>query len=109
MRAFIAELRRRHVIRTTTYYLGAAWVLIGACDIFFPMFAIAEDVLRFVIYAVLAGIPLVLVLSWYFEFSPEGDLLAVADSRGIISLITVSESGEAQGIQQLSMPWKIYP
>ena len=40
------------------------------------------------------------------EFSLEGDILAVADSRGIISLIAISETGDATGMQQLSMPWK---
>ena len=72
IKRLLAELRRRNVIRATTYYLGAAWMLIGACDIFFPMLGIAESVLRIVIFVVLAGIPIVLALSWRFEFTTSG-------------------------------------
>ncbi len=72
MQTFIHELRRRRVIRSATYYLGVAWVIIGACDIFFPIFGIPDAALRITIFALLAGIPIVLVLSWFYEFSPSG-------------------------------------
>ena len=72
MKNLIAELRRRHVIRTTTVYIGAAWVVIGAGDILFPMLDISEDVLRIVILAALAGIPVIALLSWMFELTPTG-------------------------------------
>ncbi len=72
MRGLIAELRRRNVIRTTTYYIGAAWVVIGACDILFPMVGISDSVLRVVILSALAGIPIIITLSWVFELTPSG-------------------------------------
>ncbi len=72
MKALIAELRRRNVIRTTTYYIGAAWVVIGACDILFPMVGISDSVLRVVILSALAGIPIIIALSWIFELTPSG-------------------------------------
>ena len=64
---FIAELRRRHVIRTTSYYLGAAWMLIGIGDIFFPMWGVEESLLETLIWVMVAGIPVVAVLAWFFD------------------------------------------
>jgi tetratricopeptide (TPR) repeat protein len=82
VREFVSELRRRHVIRATSYYLGAAWMLIGACDIFFPMFGLGDAVLRIVIWSLVGGIPIILGLSWVFEFSAAG--VAVDTSAAVV-------------------------
>ncbi len=81
MKRLIAELRRRNVIRTTTYYIGAAWVVIGACDILFPMINISDQALRVVILSALAGIPIIVGLSWFFDLSASGVTLDSAESK----------------------------
>ena len=86
LKSILEELRRRRVVRSTAYYLGAGWVLIGACDIFFPLMGISDSVFRAVIWAVVAGVPVVLVLSWSIQLRIRDSKADKADSRGLVDL-----------------------
>jgi TolB-like protein len=68
----LSELRRRNVFRMAVLYLGAAWLVMQVVDVL-------EDPLRLpdwtggALLAVLAvGFPIAVVLSWFFEVTPEG-------------------------------------
>jgi len=69
---FWQELRRRHVIKVFIWYAGVAMVLIGlASDVAGP-FNLPDGTLRLVIILIIIGFPLAMILSWFFDLSPEG-------------------------------------
>ena len=69
---FLAELKRRNVIRMAGLYLVGAWLLTQVASTILPMFGAPEWLPRsVVILLALAFIP-VLIFSWVFEITPEG-------------------------------------
>lgn len=70
--SFIRELRRRKVLRTTIAYVVAAWVLVEAGDVLLPAFNAPDWAIRALVLTLAGGLPLMLVLSWLFEITPEG-------------------------------------
>jgi TolB-like protein/Flp pilus assembly protein TadD len=69
---FLAELRRRNIYRVAVAYAFVAWLLIQITTQVFPFFDIPNSFVRFVIFLLMLAFPVVLVLSWVFEFTPEG-------------------------------------
>ncbi len=65
------EVRRRRVLRVAVYYLAGAWVLAQVVDLLFDAFDWANYT-RFVIAALVAGLPVALVLAWVFDITPRG-------------------------------------
>ena len=72
MSKLIRELRRREVFRTAGLYVGVAWILIEAASIFLPAFDAPEWVLRAMIIAAVAGLPIAIVLAWVYDVSDKG-------------------------------------
>lgn len=70
--SFISELRRRNVLRVAIAYLAGAWLLIQILETLFPIFGLPETSIRIVVVILAIGFPPVLVLSWIFEWTPEG-------------------------------------
>ncbi|MEJ2603669.1 MAG: tetratricopeptide repeat protein [Gammaproteobacteria bacterium] len=66
------ELRRRRVFRTIAAYVVACWVVIEAADVIFPYLSLPESAVRLVIIAAIIGFPVVVVLAWFFDITPEG-------------------------------------
>jgi len=69
---FLAELKRRNVYKVAVAYVVVAWLLIQAASIFLPAFEAPSWVMKFLIVIVVFACPVVLVLSWAFELTPEG-------------------------------------
>jgi adenylate cyclase len=72
MKQFIAELKRRNVTRAAITYLAAAWLLIEVVDTTFPRFDLSESAVRNVIVLLAIGFIPAVVLSWFFELTPDG-------------------------------------
>jgi TolB-like protein/Tfp pilus assembly protein PilF len=68
----IGELRRRRVFRSVATYVVACWVVIEAADVIFPYLGVPESAVRAVILTAIVCFPLVLVLAWFFDITPEG-------------------------------------
>lgn len=84
---FIAELRRRNVIRVATAYALVAWIIIEAGSVLLPTFGASDDFFRLYVVAVIGGFVVSVVFAWVFELTPEGvrlernvDRTAVVDS-----------------------------
>jgi len=75
---FIEELKNRNVIRVAIAYLAAAWLLIQFVETLFPVFGLSDALIRLVVIVLAIGFPLVLILSWLYELTPEG-LVSDAD------------------------------
>jgi len=68
----ISELRRRNVVRTTLAYLAISWLVIQIADVVLPTFDVAPWVMQALIVLFGAGFPVVVVLSWVYDLTPEG-------------------------------------
>jgi TolB-like protein len=69
---FIAELKRRHVVRAGVAYAAVGFVVLQAAEIIREAWAFPEWVLRLVVVFTLLGFPLVLALAWVYELTPIG-------------------------------------
>jgi len=70
--SFIAELRRRNVIRVGIAYLAGAWLLIQIVETLFPVFNLPGSAIRIVVISVAVGFAPALILAWVFEITPDG-------------------------------------
>lgn len=70
--ALFAEVRRRRVFRAAGLYLVAAWAVIEVTATVFPLLFVPEWVIPAVTVLAVLGFPVVLVLAWAFDLTPEG-------------------------------------
>jgi TolB-like protein/Tfp pilus assembly protein PilF len=71
-RNFFSELKRRNVYRAAIAYGVVAWFLTQLTTQVFPFFEIPNSAVRFVVIALAVGFPIAMLLSWLYEFTPEG-------------------------------------
>jgi adenylate cyclase len=69
---FLAELKRRNVIRMAGLYLVGAWLIVQVASTVFPAFELPSWALRGVIVLLAIGFVPALVISWVFDLTPEG-------------------------------------
>ena len=72
MTGFVAELRKRNVLRVGAAYLLVGWLVLQFVDVVFPMFGLDEALGRPILIVMLIGLPITLILAWVFELTPEG-------------------------------------
>jgi adenylate cyclase len=72
LRYVLSELRRRRVFRVTGIYAIVAWIVVQVAATTFPVLMLPEWTVRLVIALFLLGIPVVVVLAWIFDITPEG-------------------------------------
>lgn len=70
--SLIAELKRRKVFKIGAAYLVVAWLAVQAVSIGFPAFDAPPWALRVFILLTLLGFPIVVVMAWVFDVTPEG-------------------------------------
>ena len=68
----IAELQRRKVFKVGATYLVVAWLAVQAASIGFPAFDAPPWALRIFILMALLGFPIVVVLAWVVDLTPDG-------------------------------------
>jgi TolB-like protein/Tfp pilus assembly protein PilF len=66
------EIRRRNVHRVAIAHVAAAWLLIQVVETLFPVFGLSESAVRAVVIVLGIGLVPAVVLSWVFEWTPEG-------------------------------------
>ena len=66
------ELKRRNVFRVAIAYLAGSWLLIEVVETLFPIYGFSEAAIRAVVALAAAGLPLLLVFSWFFELTSDG-------------------------------------
>ena len=69
---FIAELRRRNVIRVAIAYVVAGWLLAQVVELAADAFAAPDWVLKLLITLLAIGLVPTLVFAWVYELTPEG-------------------------------------
>jgi len=66
------ELKRRNVFRVGIAYAVASWVLLQVVDLVFDYITAPAWIMQLFMLALAIGFPLVLILAWVFELTPEG-------------------------------------
>lgn len=72
MKSLLIELRRRNVFRVAATYAVVAWVMAQGANVILPAFEAPEWVLKVVIALLLLGFPIMVILTWAYELTPEG-------------------------------------
>jgi hypothetical protein len=81
----LQELSRRRVIRTVLAYIVLVWVLSqGAADLF-PAFGLEDWTVRAFVIGALALTPVVALLSWRFDITPQGIVSDPFSDPGILA------------------------
>lgn len=80
MQAFIVEVQRRKVFKTFLPYIGFVWLLLQVVSVVAPMLNLSPLVNTFIAVVLFVGIPVMLYLSWYFNFTTSG-LEAIPDAK----------------------------
>jgi len=66
------EIRRRNVHRVAIAYVAAAWLLIQVAETLFPVFGFSDLAIRAVVIVLAVGLVPAVILSWAFDWTPEG-------------------------------------
>ena len=69
---FVAELKRRSVVRVGIAYVIVAWVLLQVGEIVFDFLDVPGWAGKLLIVFLALGLPIALFLAWAFELTPEG-------------------------------------
>lgn len=80
------ELQHRRVFRTLGGYAFVAWIAVEAADVIFPVFGVPESMLTGLIVLALAGFPVVAILTWIFDVTPEGIVVGTASPQSAAGL-----------------------
>ena len=78
----LSEFRRRNVFRMALLYVVAAWLVVQVAESIFQGLGIPESSIRYVWIAAAVGLPIALVLSWFYEVTPEGVSLERSGEAG---------------------------
>jgi serine/threonine-protein kinase len=70
--SFLAEIKRRNVLRAAAFYAASAWLIVQIATQVFPFFHVAEWVVRWIVIAAAIGFPFAMLLSWFYEWTPHG-------------------------------------
>src|SRR5210317_1190960 len=70
--SFFAELKRRNVIRVGIAYAVVSWVIAQIAEFAFENFGAPDWVLKSLVVVLLLGLPIVLIIAWAYELTPEG-------------------------------------
>jgi len=69
---FWKELKRRGVPKVLAMYAATAFIIMEASEIMLPRLGLPDWTVTLVIILLIVGLPLVFVLSWVFDITPQG-------------------------------------
>ena len=72
LRNFLAELKRRNVYKVAIAYIVGGWALSQGLAQVLPVFDVSNWAIRLMVLLIIIGFPVALILSWFFEITPEG-------------------------------------
>ncbi len=70
--SFLAELKRRNVVKVATVYLIASWLLLQVTDVLSSLLSLPAVIGTSVVVLLAVGFFPVLIFAWVFELTPEG-------------------------------------
>lgn len=86
-----SQLKNRRVIRAGIIYIAVFWLLLQVADAVSGTDLISEGFVRWIIMGGLAGFPLVLILSWFFEHPwHQRETLSIAGDVALLTVVSVA-------------------
>ena len=82
MSRLLAELRRRRVFQVAAVYAAVAFLTLQVADLTFPALSLSESAYRVLVFAIFAGFPIAVILSWFFDLRLTPDGVAVDRAAG---------------------------
>jgi TolB-like protein/Tfp pilus assembly protein PilF len=70
--SFVAELKRRNVIRMAGLYLVGAWLAVQVFATLLPVFEAPAWIMKAIVATIVIGFVPTLIFSWIYELTPEG-------------------------------------
>lgn len=70
--SFLAELKRRKVIRVAGVYVVSGWAILQGAERLFPVLQLPGWTITFVAALLLIGLPITMIVTWAFELTPDG-------------------------------------
>ena len=77
---FVSELKRRNVLRMAALYAAAAWLVMEVSGVIIDLAELPGGIGRLILTLLAIGFPIALVLSWFYEITPEG--ITLEDAAG---------------------------
>jgi TolB-like protein len=68
----ISELKRRNVLRMAALYIVAAWLVMQVAGALIDLRVLPESLGPWIMAVLVIGFPIALVVSWFFDMTPEG-------------------------------------
>ncbi|MDH3273978.1 MAG: tetratricopeptide repeat protein [Gammaproteobacteria bacterium] len=68
----VSELRRRNVLRMAVLYAVAAWLIMQVAEVVIGLANLPEWIGPTILGLLAVGFPIALILSWFYELTPEG-------------------------------------
>ena len=104
LKQYIAELKKRHVIKAGLAYLIGAWVFTEVSSLILDSFDAPEHLMKTILIVLAIGFPIWLVFSWVYDITSEGIIKTGKTeqakvetiridrrvNRAIISLLTIA-------------------
>lgn len=72
VRTFLAELRRRRVVRAGVLYVVAAFAVLQGADILIPALHVPDRAMTALVILAILGLPIAIALAWVFDLDPGG-------------------------------------
>jgi len=72
MSNFFEELKRRKVFRVSGSYAVVAWIIMQIGEVTFPALHLPDWILTAVVVVLLIGFPIVAIVAWIFDRTPDG-------------------------------------
>lgn len=76
MSGLFEKLNRRGVIRIVVAYLAIGWLVLQVIDVVGGIFELPPWLPPFAFYALLTGFPIAVVLTWIYDITPQGIVVA---------------------------------
>ena len=79
---FVSELQRRKVARVAAGYIVAAWIILQVAVALQTAMSLAAAFSAAILALLVIGFPVAVVVSWFFDFTPEGIRRTVSSGDG---------------------------
>ena len=88
--SFFHELKRRNVFKISIAYIIGAWLILQVSDVILNNLGAPEWVFKVILLGLSIGLPVIVLFSWAFDWTPEG--FRLTDDSGTDSIVNVPNS-----------------
>ena len=81
LETFLAELKRRKVLRVVGAYAVVSWGVLQVIDKLFPALMLPPWTITFVAVLLIIGLPITAIITWAFEITPDGIRRTASESE----------------------------